>query len=104
MQGVTTALSPFSEYATDAVSDDGTVAITTVQFAGQSDQVTTATLDALRESAQAAEDAGLTVSFGGQVFQDIHYGVTVTEAFGVLFAMLLVRPRGLLGRMEVRRT
>ncbi|MDO4026994.1 MMPL family transporter [Clavibacter michiganensis] len=90
VQGVATALSPFSEYATDAVSDDGTVAITTVQFSGQSDQVTTATLDALKESAQAAEDAGLTVSFGGQVFQDVHYGVTVTEAFGVLFAGLVL--------------
>ncbi|MFT2689609.1 MMPL family transporter [Clavibacter zhangzhiyongii] len=44
----------------------------------------------MKESAQAASDAGLTVSFGGQVFQDVHYGVTVTEAFGVLFAGLVL--------------
>lgn len=86
IDGVDNAVSPFSEYATNAVSDDERAAIIQVQFAGTSESVTDATLEAVREVAQVGEDAGLTVQFGGQVFQDLEYGVTPTEIIGVLFA------------------
>ena len=35
-------------------------------------------------------DAGLTVEFAGQVFQDNSFGITVTEVFGVIFAGLVL--------------
>ena len=90
VDGVEQSLSPFSEYAADAVSDNDRVAIGTVQFTGQSDEVTDAALDEIRDAAAAAEDAGLSVEFGGQVFQELEYGLTPTEALGVLFAAVVL--------------
>jgi RND superfamily putative drug exporter len=90
VDGVEQSLSPFSEYAADAVSDNDRVAIGTVQFTGQSDEVTDAAIDAVKEAAAEAEDAGLTVQFGGQVFQDLEYGLTPTEGLGVLFAAIVL--------------
>jgi putative drug exporter of the RND superfamily len=90
VNGVEQSLSPFSEYATDAVSDNDRVAIGTVQFTGQSDAVADASLDGIRDAAAAAEDAGLTVQFGGQVFQDLEYGLTPTEGLGVVFAAVVL--------------
>ncbi|MEP6480653.1 MAG: MMPL family transporter [Rhodoglobus sp.] len=84
--GIESATSPFDKYAGKAVSDDGTMAIIRVQFAGPSTDVTEATISDLKATAKIGEDAGLTVAFGGQVFQDNTFGITVTEAFGVIFA------------------
>ncbi|WP_150306872.1 MMPL family transporter [Planctomonas psychrotolerans] len=84
------ALSPFSEYASDAVSDNDAVAIGQVQFDGQADDVSEADIEAVQDAAEAAESAGMTVEFGGQVFQDLEYGLTVTELIGVAFAALVL--------------
>ncbi|MBC7590411.1 MAG: MMPL family transporter, partial [Salinibacterium sp.] len=84
--GVDSALSPFSEYAGNAVSADGGMAIIRVQLVGSSADVTQATIDELTATASVGEDAGLQVEFGGQVFADNTVGLTVTEVFGVLFA------------------
>jgi len=86
VDGITTVISPFSEYAGKAVSDDETMAIIKVQFDGASTDVTDETLVELQDTAQIGRDAGMVVEFGGQVFQDNTFGVTVTEVFGVLFA------------------
>ncbi|WP_120339923.1 MMPL family transporter [Cryobacterium soli] len=86
LTGVTSVVDPFSEYASGAISDDETTAITKVQLTGESSDVSDATIAAVVATAGTAEDAGLTVAFGGQVFQDNTFGITVTEIFGVLFA------------------
>jgi RND superfamily putative drug exporter len=84
--GVSSVLSPYSPYAGNAIAKGGQTAYTTVQFAAQSDNVTSATLDAVTATAAEARNAGLTVAFGGQVFQNTTFGVTLTEGLGVLFA------------------
>jgi RND superfamily putative drug exporter len=86
LDGVAAVTTPFSEYATDALSDDGRVGITQVQFDEASDQVPDATIEELVATAPTAEASGLRVEFGGQVFQDNEFGITVSEVFGVLFA------------------
>ncbi|MDQ1584035.1 MAG: putative drug exporter of the superfamily [Microbacteriaceae bacterium] len=84
--GVSSVLSPYSPYAGHAIAKGGRTAYTTVQFAAQSDNVTPATLNAVTATAAEARKAGLTVAFGGQVFQNTTFGVTLTEGLGVLFA------------------
>ena len=86
LDGVEAVVSPFNEYAGKAISDDESIAITKVQFSGVSADVTPEMLDELQATKTIAEDAGLTVAFGGQVFQDNTFGLTVTEVFGLLFA------------------
>ncbi|RNE59294.1 MMPL family transporter [Cryobacterium tepidiphilum] len=84
--GVESAITPFSPYASDAVSDDSSTAFTQVQLTGASTDVTPETLKAVTATASIGEAAGLTVAFGGQVFQDNTFGITITEVFGVVFA------------------
>lgn len=84
--GIDSVISPFSQYAGNAISGDGRYARTQIQFIGASTDVTPATITALRATASIAEDAGLTVAFGGQVFQNNTVGLTITEVFGLLFA------------------
>lgn len=88
--GVDSVVSPFSEYAGEAISDDESMAIVRVQFEGSSSDVTDATLEELKATAPIAEDAGLRVEFGGQVFQDTSFGITITEVFGVIFAGIVL--------------
>lgn len=86
INGVEQALSPFSEYASDSISADDTTGIITVQFAGPSSDVTDTMLEDVKNLGSVATDAGMTVGFGGQVFQDVAYGITPTEILGVVFA------------------
>ncbi|WP_010203410.1 MMPL family transporter [Salinibacterium sp. PAMC 21357] len=90
IDGIDSAVSPFDEYAGKAISDDHTMAIIRVQFDGVGTEVTAATLEELIATAQIGEDAGLRVEFGGQVFQDTSFGITVTEVVGVVFAALVL--------------
>jgi RND superfamily putative drug exporter len=90
VDGVDSVLTPFSKYATNAVSKDGRMAIATVQFTHQSSEVTDATLAEVKKTASDARAAGLTVAFGGQVFQDTSFGVSITEVFGVVFAAIVL--------------
>jgi RND superfamily putative drug exporter len=84
--GVDTVISPFNQYAGKAITDNKEMARTQVQFTGDSSHVSKATLEKLTATASMAKDAGMTVDFGGQVFQDRNFGITVTEIFGVIFA------------------
>ena len=86
IDGVAAAISPFSEYAANAISDDEETAIARVQLEGASTDVTQETIDALTATGEIGRDAGITVAFGGQVFQDTTFGLTIVEVFGVLFA------------------
>jgi len=90
IDGVDSVVSPFSEYAGEAVSDDESMAILRVQFDGPVSDVTDATLDELKDTASIAADAGMRAEFGGQVFQDTSFGITITEVFGVIFAGLVL--------------
>ncbi|MBH0008804.1 MMPL family transporter [Salinibacterium sp. SWN1162] len=90
IDGIDSAVSPFDEYAGKAISDDHSMAIIRVQFEGVATDVTEATLEELIDTATIGEDADLRVEFGGQVFQDTSFGLTVTEVIGVVFAGLVL--------------
>ncbi|SJM54592.1 MMPL family transporter [Gulosibacter sp. 10] len=90
LDSVAQAMSPFSEYATGSLSEDGHAAIVQVQF----DTDVMSELEHDRDEVVAIssdlEAEGLGVEFGGTLYQDIEYGVTVTEAIGVLFAAVVL--------------
>ena len=90
IDGIDSAVSPFSDYAGKAISDDHSMAIIRVQFEGIATDVTEETLDELLATAQIGDDSGLRVEFGGQVFQETSFGITVTEIIGVAFAGLVL--------------
>jgi RND superfamily putative drug exporter len=88
--GIDSATSPFDKYAGNAISKNNGMAIIRVQFTGASADVTAATLTDLKATAALGRDAGMTVEFGGQVFQDNTVGITITEGLGVLFAGIVL--------------
>jgi RND superfamily putative drug exporter len=90
IKGIDSVLIPFDKYAGSAISDNKEMARTQVQFKGAATDVSPATLDKLKDTAKIGEDAGMTVAFGGQVFQDTTFGITVTEVFGVVFAGIVL--------------
>jgi RND superfamily putative drug exporter len=90
VKGVEQALSPYSQYSTAAVSKDGSTVIISVQFTASSENVTATQLSDVQKATKPLTDAGLTVEFGGQVYQDTKVGVSITEGLGVLFAALVL--------------
>ncbi|GAA2027133.1 MMPL family transporter [Agromyces tropicus] len=86
VDGVASVLGPFDEYAGDQVSGDARTAYIQVQFDGPVTEVTQEQIDAVLATGDIGRDAGLRVAFGGEVFQETTFGLTITEAFGVLFA------------------
>ncbi len=88
--GVENAVSPFSEYATDAVSRDHMTAVIQVQFAGSSEQVSDATLAAVQRVGDGLASGTVQVEYGGQVFQQFHMGLSIVEVIGVLFAAVVL--------------
>ena len=90
VKGVEQALSPYSQYSTAAVSKDGATAIISVQFTAASENVTATQLSDVQKATKPLTDAGLTVEFGGQVFQNTKVGVSLTEGLGVVFAAIVL--------------
>ena len=88
--GVEQALSPYSGYATAAVSHDGSTVIIAVQFTDTAEKVSDAELAAVQRATAPLSDAGLAVEFGGQVYQQVDVGISWTEALGVLFAAVVL--------------
>lgn len=86
VDGVANVLGPFDEYAGDQISDDARTAYIQVQFDGPTTDVTPQSVEAVTATGDTGRDARLTVAFGGEVFQDTTFGLTITEVFGVLFA------------------
>ena len=84
------ALDPYSEYATGTLSDDGEAAIIQVQFDSNDSGVILDDAGKVREIATTLADDGLKVDFGGQIYQDISYGLTITEVIGVAFAAIVL--------------
>lgn len=88
--GVDTVIDPYSPYAGKAITANEEMARTQIQFAGDSSHVSEATLEKLTATESIAKDAGMTADFGGQVFQDNTFGITITEVFGVIFAGIVL--------------
>ncbi|MGH3706091.1 MAG: MMPL family transporter, partial [Agromyces sp.] len=79
VDGVASVLGPFDEYAGDQISGDGRTAYIQIQFDGQVTDVTPESLEAVEATGELGSDAGLTVAFGGDVFQETSFGLTITE-------------------------
>ncbi|WP_353988355.1 MMPL family transporter [Ruicaihuangia caeni] len=90
LEQVSQAVSPFSEYAFDAVSKDGRTAVMQVQFDGAVEDITDVTLDEVDAAVEPLQRAGISVDFGGMLYQDVEYGVTVTELIGVIIAGIVL--------------
>lgn len=90
VDGVASVLGPFDEYAGDQISGDGRTAYIQIQFDGQVTDVTPESLEAVEATGELGTEAGLAVAFGGDVFQETSFGLTITEVFGVLFAAVVL--------------
>lgn len=90
LDGIASVLGPFDEYAGDQISGDERTAYIQIQFDGQVTDVTPEMLDAVTATGEIGEEAGLDVAFGGDVFQETSFGLTITEVFGVLFAAVVL--------------
>lgn len=88
--GVDDAVSPFDEFAGRALSDDGRYGFIQIRFAMSQPEVTDEMLEELLESRQILAGSGLTVEFGGGIFQDQTPGLTIAELFGVIFAGMVL--------------
>jgi RND superfamily putative drug exporter len=83
---VASVVSPYSQYATNAISKDGSTALIQVQFDGQSTDIAQSTLDSLQSEGRTLQADGMQVEFGGEVFQNQTVSISPTEGIGVLFA------------------
>jgi RND superfamily putative drug exporter len=83
---VQSALDPFT---THAVSKDGTTAYATINYEKSSSNLTDTTTSALKEAAQDARDAGLTVEIGGDALTSMEMSAA-TELIGVAAAAVVL--------------
>lgn len=93
LDGVLAATSPFNEMVTGMVSDEDTAAILRLQFDGQATDVTEKTTDALTAIARELADdlpEGSSAVLGGDLFAMSIPGVTITEAVGLLIALIVL--------------
>lgn len=89
-EGVDSVTTPFDEFAGNALSDDGRYALVQVRFDRPTPAVTEEMVETLVSTRGIAEDAGLTIEYGGSIFQDQSVGLTIAELFGVVFAGLVL--------------
>ncbi|WP_425843505.1 MMPL family transporter [Agrococcus sp. TSP3-2-1] len=90
IDGIAAAVTPWDEFAADQISDDGRIAYAQVQFEPRETSGTLAGLDELVATADAPRATGLTVEFGGQVFQASNVPISWVEGVGVLFAGIVL--------------
>ncbi|MFJ6534043.1 efflux RND transporter permease subunit [Microbacterium sp. NPDC091662] len=93
LDGVLAATSPYDEMVKGMINDDDTAAIVRVQFDGESTDVSDTTKDALRSvvsDLDAELPTGSQTSLGGDLFAISIPGVTLTEAVGLLIALLVL--------------
>lgn len=88
--GVAQALSPYHQYASDGIALDGQAAMIALQFTAPSSEIQDETLSAVTQTAAPLEAQGYRIEFGGQPFQELEYGLTITEVIGVLVAGLVL--------------
>ncbi|MGO1971402.1 MAG: efflux RND transporter permease subunit [Propionibacteriaceae bacterium] len=92
LEFVDAAQSPFDEMVSGSVSDDERAAIAQVQISGSAMDVTDADREAVSEIAHQLEEKvpGVTVSAGGEAFNDNIPGVSIVEAIGVVVALIVL--------------
>ncbi|WP_435742813.1 MMPL family transporter [Microbacterium sp. PMB16] len=93
LDGVLAANSPYDETVSGMINDDETAAIVRLQFDGESTDVSDETKDALRAVSDdlAAElPDGAQTALGGDLFATSIPGLTLTEAVGLLIALLVL--------------
>jgi RND superfamily putative drug exporter len=89
-EGVDGATTPFDEFAGNALSDDGRYALIQVRFEMATPAVTDEMVEHLISTRSIAEAEGLTIEYGGSIFQDQSVGLTISEVFGVIFAAVVL--------------
>ncbi|HEX5857889.1 MAG TPA: MMPL family transporter [Microbacterium sp.] len=93
LDGMLAVTDPFDEIVNGQVSDDGDAAIVRMQFDGQATDVPAGTKTALKDvTAELREQlpAGSQVELGGDLFAVSVPGVTLTEAVGLIIALLVL--------------
>jgi RND superfamily putative drug exporter len=93
LPGVLAVSDPFSKQVDGLVSDDKTAAIIQMQFKGQVTDVkasTKADLEHVTDDLRAALPAGSQVALGGDLFATTLPTITLTEAVGLLIALLVL--------------
>ncbi|HWM16345.1 MAG TPA: MMPL family transporter [Microbacterium sp.] len=93
LDGILAVTDPFDEIVNGQVSEGGDAAIVRMQFDGQATDVPPATKTALRDVAAELREAlptGSVVELGGDLFAISVPGVTITEAVGLLIALLVL--------------
>lgn len=93
IDGVLAVTDPFSEVVSGQISDDGTAAIVRLQFEGQSTSVSPESKRSLQDAtdAFAAElPDGAQAVLGGDLFANSVPGLTITEAVGLIIALLVL--------------
>ncbi|MFJ1969155.1 MMPL family transporter [Streptomyces sp. NPDC087903] len=77
-------------YETGAVSEDGTIAYSTITYTADAVDLTESTKSALEDAASHARDAGLTVEIGGSALDSEEEPGGTTEIIGVTVAALVL--------------
>ncbi|MEU9791565.1 MMPL family transporter [Streptomyces sparsogenes] len=77
-------------YETGAVSEDGTIAYSTITYTADAVDLTEATKNALEAAARQARDAGLTVEIGGSALDSDEEPGGTTEIIGVVVAAVVL--------------
>lgn len=93
LDGVLAVTSPYSEQITGGISDDGDAAIVRMQFDGQSTNIPRSTIDQLTQTVDALSPqlpAGSQVALGGDLFAVSVPGLSITEALGLVIALLVL--------------
>ncbi|QWT24815.1 MMPL family transporter [Subtercola sp. PAMC28395] len=87
---VTSVITPYSEYAANAIAPDKTIAYATVQFDGPTSSISDNTVNEVIATRSLASEAGVRVEFGGDIFQQTGAAVSPSEGLGVLFAAIVL--------------
>lgn len=93
VDAVSTVVSPFVEGNPDTFSDDDRAALITVQVEGEGPSIGDDVKEALSEATTelaAALPAGWDATIGGQLYANEFPGMTLTEALGVLVALVVL--------------
>lgn len=88
VEHVSAASDPLAEGGT--LSDDGRYALVQVQLDSDQAGVTDETVTALEDAAAAPDGSDLTTSLGGQALQEQGVHLSVTEALGVVVALVVL--------------
>ncbi|WP_405541132.1 MMPL family transporter [Streptomyces phaeochromogenes] len=90
LEGGSQVASASDPYETGAVSEDGTIAYSTVTYTADVIDLTEATKSALEDAAEQARNAGLTVEIGGSALDADEAPGGTTELIGVAVAAVVL--------------